>query len=80
MTNTTAATVVVITSAVELSSKQLATLKKALESKYGKQLDYQLVVDSSVVGGLKVRVGSTEYNATLQAKFETLRQHLHSHI
>ncbi len=77
MTQTTQQSVtVVITTAVELTSKQLSAIKKTIEAKHGKNVEYQEVLDPSVIGGIKIRVGSVEYNATVAAKFDSLRSQL----
>jgi F-type H+-transporting ATPase subunit delta len=66
-------TTVTITTAVKPSAKQLDPLKKAIEKQYGSELDFVSVVDPNVLGGIKVQVGSTQFDATVKHKFNQLR-------
>lgn len=66
-----------ITTAVELSAKQADSLERALEKKLaGQQLSFEYQVQPEVLGGIKVIVGSKEYDGTLQARLEQIHQHL----
>ena len=69
-------TPVLITAAVSLTSKQRETLEKAVQKKFGSQLEFSEVIDPSVLGGLKVRVGTWEYDATMQTRLAKVRQQL----
>jgi F-type H+/Na+-transporting ATPase subunit alpha len=59
-----------ITSASQLSSGQLEKIKKAVSSKYGKDLQFVEKIDESVLGGVSVQVGSEMLDATLRAKID----------
>ncbi len=65
-------TTVTVTTAISLSAKQLATLTTQLEKKYGK-IALEKVVDPQVLGGIKIRIGSQEFDATLKQKFESVK-------
>ena len=68
-------TQVTVTSAIALSDSQKKSLKAGLEKKYG-AITMNEVVDEKVIGGLKVTVGSEQFDATLSAKLSQLRQNL----
>lgn len=66
-----------ITTAIELSDKQVATIEQALHKKFAPQelvVEYQ--VDSHVLGGIKVIVGSREFDATLRARLDQVHHQL----
>ncbi len=68
-------TPVTITTAIELSAKQLDSLAAQLTKKLGK-IEVTAVVDPELIGGLKVRVGSREYDGSLQHKLNSVKQQL----
>lgn len=59
-----------ITSASRLSSAQLEKIKKDLTKKYGAKLQFEELVDESVLGGVSIQVGSEVVDATIKAKLE----------
>lgn len=67
---------VTVTTAQPLTADQKKKLVAAIEKKHDQKVELQETVDSSVVGGLSVRFGSTEYNATVSGKLAQLRQEL----
>ncbi|HYD35647.1 MAG TPA: F0F1 ATP synthase subunit delta [Vitreimonas sp.] len=68
---------VTITSAIELTAKQLESIQKAVQKKYSHQeISYQTEVDPGVIGGISIRIGSLEFDGTLKQKFAALRQGL----
>lgn len=67
---------VVITTAHPLSAASLKTIKEILFKKYGKDLELKTVLDSSVVAGAKILVGTQEIDATVARKLEVLRSQL----
>jgi F-type H+-transporting ATPase subunit delta len=68
-------TTVTITSAVKLTSKQLDTIKKAISKKH-KSASFNQVVDQSVVGGVRIQVGSTLLDGTVKHKLNQLKLQL----
>ena len=68
-----------VTTAVELTAAQRTTLITALEAKYG---SVKLIesVDPSVLGGLKLLVGSTEIDSTIQGKVLRLKEQIISRL
>lgn len=66
-------TTVTITTAVKATAKQLEPLHQAIEKKYGSELEFIHHVDETVMGGVRVQIGSTLFDATLKHKFNQLR-------
>ncbi len=64
---------VTITSAQPLTSTQLEVLKKAVEKKHGKKNTFSEIVDESVIGGVRVVVGSTQYDGTVRHQLDQIR-------
>ncbi len=62
-----------VTSAVALSDEQLGNLKTALGSALGQSAEVNTVVDPAILGGLKVRVGSRLFDASLKTKLDSLK-------
>lgn len=70
-----------ITTAIELSSTQISTIEKALRSKMAKQeLSFEYKVDPNILGGIRLIVGSREFDGTLQKRLEQIRQQLTSTV
>ncbi len=63
----------VITSAVPLSSEQYKTLAAAITEKHG-SIAIDEVVDPSVIGGIKIVIGSKEYDRTLAGRLNQLKK------
>ena len=66
---------VTVTSAIALSDAQKKELKSGLEKKYG-SIDFHEEIDEKVIGGLKVTVGSEQFDASIAAKLAQLKQNL----
>ena len=62
-----------VTSAVPLSDAQLEDLKKTLAKTLGHSADISTRVDPAILGGLKVRVGSRLFDASLKTKLDSLK-------
>lgn len=62
-----------VVSAVALDSKQLDGVKKALRQALGKDPELVSRVDPAILGGLKVRVGSRLFDASLKSKLDSLK-------
>jgi len=65
-----------IASARELEPEQKEQIERSLGTKLGKfiRADYQ--VDPALLAGVRARVASKEYDATLRGKLESMRQRL----
>ena len=66
-------TQVTVTTAVPLSEAQRKMISTALEQKVGSS-QYTEVVDPSVIGGVKLLIGSTQYDATLKGRLQRLKE------
>lgn len=65
-----------ITSARELSPEQRNQVERALGEKLGKFIRARYIVDPAVLAGVRARVASREYDATLRGKLDSMRQRL----
>ena len=65
-----------ITSARELTAQQREQIERILSSKLGKFVRANYEVDPALIGGVRARVASREYDASIRGKLENLRQHL----
>jgi F-type H+-transporting ATPase subunit delta len=65
-----------IASARELSAQQREEIERALGTRLGKFIRADEKVDPALLAGVKARVASKEYDATLKGKLESLRQRL----
>ncbi|MDC7682650.1 F0F1 ATP synthase subunit delta [Asticcacaulis sp. BYS171W] len=63
----------VVTSATALSEAQVADLQAALRIALGRDAVISQSVDPSLLGGLKVRVGSRLFDASLKTKLDSLK-------
>lgn len=62
-----------VTSAVKLSSAQIAQLKAAIKQKLKTDVTIDAQVDESLLGGLLVKVGSRQIDTTLRSKLNNLK-------
>lgn len=62
-----------VTVAQPLSDAHTATLKQALDALTGKDVKLAVEVDPSLLGGLKVKVGSKLVDASLKTKLNSIR-------
>ena len=63
-----------IRTAVDLDDATVARITAALEKATGKQLESNVIVDPSVVGGILARVGDTVIDGSIQKRLAGLRQ------
>jgi F-type H+-transporting ATPase subunit delta len=63
----------VVTSAVALTDAQGVALKAALKAALGRDADVETHVDPSLLGGLKVKLGSRLFDASLKTKLDSLK-------
>lgn len=62
-----------VTSAAPLSEAQLQAVTAALQASLGKTPDLDIRVDPAILGGLKVRVGSRLYDASLKTRLDQMK-------
>ena len=69
-------TVATVTTATPLTDAQAAQLVRLLSAKYGRDVSLNTVVDSTVVGGLRVQIADDVIDASVAARLADLRQRL----
>lgn len=62
-----------VTTAVKLTAGQLTGVQKALAQALGQEPEITTAVDPSILGGIKVKVGSRLFDASLKTKLDTLK-------
>jgi F-type H+-transporting ATPase subunit delta len=62
-----------VTVAAPLDDQRRESLRLALEAATGKQLELQVVVDASVVGGVRAIVGDTVLDGSLARRLDDIR-------
>ena len=67
---------VIGTVANEISSDEKSSLKSALDQILRKETDLTLDVDTSVIGGIRLRIENTFLDATVQNQLQTLKAEL----
>lgn len=65
-----------ITTASELERDSVALIKKALEKATGKQVEVDVNVDTTLLGGIVTQIGSTVYDGSVAGHLGRLRQRL----
>ncbi|MBV9404140.1 MAG: ATP synthase F1 subunit delta, partial [Acidobacteriaceae bacterium] len=69
-----------VTSGRELSAPQREEIERALGTKLGKFIRAEYKVDPALLAGVRARVASREYDATVKGKLESMRQRLHATV
>ncbi len=69
-----AATVV---SAIDLDATQRERLAAALSAHYGKDVHLNVIIDSAVIGGIRVQIGDDVVDGTILRRLEGARRHFH---
>lgn len=62
-----------VTSAAALSDEQAAALKAALKERVGKDVELNVRIDESLIGGLVVRIGSRMIDTSIRSKLAKLQ-------
>lgn len=62
-----------VVTAVPLNDEQMQALVAALRDAFGKDPKIETHVDPAILGGLRVRVGSRLYDASLKSKLDSLK-------
>lgn len=72
---------VTVTSATQLSTTQVAKVKKMVAGKVEKdEVNYNFVIDSSLLGGLQVTINSKMLDDSVKTRLENVRQELKTRI
>jgi len=62
-----------IESAFPLEGSQLADLKAVMERRFGRKLDTRVVVEPSLIGGVRVSVGDEVLDTSIRARLEQMK-------
>jgi len=65
-----------VRSAVPLDGEQREKLKEAIARATGKQVEMKVLIDSTVIGGLLVRVGDQIFDGTVRRRLQLAREHI----
>jgi len=65
-----------VTSAVELTAEERAGIEQRLQDQFGAGLEFKYTVDSSILGGLVIRVGDKLLDDSVSSRLAALRQSL----
>lgn len=65
-----------VTVATPLTEQQQARLRTALEQIYGKPVVLQIVLDTAVVGGIRVQIGDEVVDGTVLRRLDEARRHI----
>ena len=68
--------VATVTSAGPLTAAQLQRLERQLAGQYGRDVRFNLVIDPSLVGGLRIQIGDDVIDGSVSARLTDLRQKL----
>ncbi|MEQ9262003.1 MAG: ATP synthase F1 subunit delta [Owenweeksia sp.] len=70
----------VVTTAVELSDAERAEVKAKLAEATGQQIEMDEVVDSSLIGGIILRVGDKRYNGSISHQLDILKRQFKNNL
>ena len=65
-----------VRTAVSLSKEQAKRLTKALAQLHGRDIELNVIVDESVVGGIEVQIGDEVFDGTISSKLEQARRRM----
>ena len=65
-----------IASAFPVTDAELASLKAALEKRFGKKIEATVSVDEELIGGARITVGDTVIDASVQGELQAMATHL----
>ena len=65
-----------VTAVVPLDERQQSRLASALRELYGKKVTLQMVLDPSIIGGIRVQIGDEVVDGTVLRRLDTVRRDL----
>ena len=63
-----------VTAAYELSKETVKNLVNAISGYSGKEVEVNVTIDPSIIGGIKTRIGSTVIDGSIQTHLNQIRQ------
>ncbi len=70
---------VTVSSRNHLSKAQLQTISKYCQKMFNQEPEIEEVIDENIIGGVKLKYGDTELDATVNQKLKILQNHLSRH-
>lgn len=67
---------ITVTSARPLSEKQMKKVEEVFSQKYSEPVDFDYLVDDSLIGGLMVFDGNTVFDGTVKTKLQEVKERL----
>lgn len=72
---------ITVTTTEKLEAEQLKKIKSAFAKKYSKtKLNIKEVIDKSLIAGIKITIGSQEYDASVKAKLAQIKNKIYKLI
>ncbi len=68
----------VVTSAVQLSEAQRNDIREKLKGITGNSIEIKEMIDPSIIGGVKIRVGDKQYNGSIAYQLDQLKRQFES--
>jgi F-type H+-transporting ATPase subunit delta len=65
-----------VTSAAPLAPEKVSALERSLSDATGKQVQFDLQVDPSLIGGVVAQIGSTVFDGSIRTQLQKIRQQL----
>ena len=65
-----------VQTAVALDNRQLAALQQALATRTGKNIELRTEIDTSMIGGVRVRLGDTVIDGSVSGRLERVKRQL----
>ena len=65
-----------VVSAFPMADEELATLKATLEKHFGKKIEATVSIDPELIGGVRITVGDTVIDASVQGELQAMANHL----
>jgi len=66
----------IVTAPLEISKEHEDKLKESLKHVTGREIDLQFIMDPSLLGGIKIQVGSTMYDSSIKGQLGLLKDKL----
>ena len=65
-----------ITTAVKLTNQQLLDIKSSLSLTLGREIKVKNIVQTDIIGGIKIRIGDKVIDESIESKINLLRESL----
>ncbi|MGL5245979.1 MAG: ATP synthase F1 subunit delta [Mycoplasmoidaceae bacterium] len=63
-----------IDTAFELDNKTIDLIIKALKNKLNKEIDYAVIVNPNLIGGVRIRIDDKEIDGTIEGKLKNIKK------